>query len=81
MMRYYKGSELVVGKMYQDHEGLYIYKGYENGCYLFDEVIFDDEDNFEVGDEHKLLYNELYFENERWDNEKTSWRYNQRRSY
>jgi hypothetical protein len=64
-MRYYKGSELVVGKLYQDHEGLYIYKGYENGCYLFDEVIFDDDDNMVVVDDRKRLANELYYEDER----------------
>ena len=64
-MKKYKSDELTIGNAYQDHEGLYIYKGYENGCYLFDEVIFDDADNIEVVDEHKLLYNELYFENER----------------
>ena len=77
MMRYYKGSELIIGKLYQDHEGLYVYKGQRNDyIYSFDEIeiVYDDQglECYETVGVIQRLYNELYFENERWDNEKTS---------
>ena len=56
-MRNYKFNELEEGKLYSNVEGYYIYKG---GA-VFEEVEFDEEDNYTVIATHIKKENELKF--------------------
>ena len=60
-MKKYKEKELIIDDIYNDREGYYIFKGKENGFYIFDEVYIDENEDLEIVQQLKRTAEELYF--------------------